>query len=206
MSASAFMRASLRHSACLMVWARSPTSATTLWGKRSPALNSLRFGWAGEEGFQAPIRAGVPALIELGRLLQITERIFRDEETDQDLQLIFAPGSIRRVCRRRTSTSTRAPARLTCLRRPWCSSASHCCGARAIIKEVASVTAMWRETAKATGARSAEITRMASAFEHDDLRRRWRYDLYRTAAYKRTIPEGEDHSHSMVPGGFDVTS
>ena len=33
------------------------------------------------------------ALIELGRLLQITERILRDEETDEDLQLIFAPGS-----------------------------------------------------------------------------------------------------------------
>jgi serine/threonine-protein kinase HipA len=43
--------------------------------------------------------------------------------------------------------------------------------ARAIIKEVASVTATWRKTAKAAGARSAEITRMASAFEHDDLKR-----------------------------------
>jgi len=43
--------------------------------------------------------------------------------------------------------------------------------ARVIIKEVATVTATWRETAKATGARSAEITRMASAFEHDDLKR-----------------------------------
>jgi len=43
---------------------------------------------------QAPPRAaGVPPLIELGRLLQITERILRDEETDEDLQLIFAPGS-----------------------------------------------------------------------------------------------------------------
>jgi len=44
-------------------------------------------------------------------------------------------------------------------------------GARAIIKEVATVTATWRDTAKAVGARSAEIHRMASAFEHDDLRR-----------------------------------
>lgn len=56
-------------------------------------LGALRFRWAGEKQFQAPIRAGVPALIELGRLLQITERILRDEETDEDLQLIFAPGS-----------------------------------------------------------------------------------------------------------------
>lgn len=56
-------------------------------------LGALRFRWAGEETFQAPQQAGVPALIELGRLLQITERILRDEETDEDLLLIFAPGS-----------------------------------------------------------------------------------------------------------------
>src|SRR6185437_16219245 len=56
-------------------------------------LGALRFRWRGKETFEAPPRAGVPALIELGRLLQITERILRDEETDEDLQLIFAPGS-----------------------------------------------------------------------------------------------------------------
>jgi len=43
--------------------------------------------------------------------------------------------------------------------------------ARAIIQQVAAVTATWRDTAKAVGARSAEINRMASAFEHDDLTR-----------------------------------
>ncbi|CUX06629.1 hypothetical protein AGR1B_pTi0219 [Agrobacterium fabacearum S56] len=36
--------------------------------------------------------------------------------------------------------------------------------ARAIIKEVATMTATWRDTAKAIGARSAKINRMASAF------------------------------------------
>ena len=56
-------------------------------------LGALRFRWAGDNTFQAPIRGGVPALIELGRLLQITERILRDEETDEEFQLIFAPGS-----------------------------------------------------------------------------------------------------------------
>lgn len=56
-------------------------------------LGALRFRWRGEEVFQSPVRDGVPALIELGRLLQITERIERDEETEDDLQLIFAPGS-----------------------------------------------------------------------------------------------------------------
>src|SRR5579871_1146406 len=56
-------------------------------------LGALRFRWAGEDVFRAPLRAGVPALIELGRLLAVTERVLRDEETDEDLQLIFAPGS-----------------------------------------------------------------------------------------------------------------
>lgn len=56
-------------------------------------LGALRFRHVTEEVFQAPIRTGVPAVIHLGRLLEITERILRDEETDEDFQLIFAPGS-----------------------------------------------------------------------------------------------------------------
>ena len=56
-------------------------------------LGALRFRRVGEDVFQAPLRTGVPALIGLERLLQVTERIFRDEETDEDLQLFFAPGS-----------------------------------------------------------------------------------------------------------------
>jgi serine/threonine-protein kinase HipA len=43
--------------------------------------------------------------------------------------------------------------------------------ARSIIKEVSTVTSTWRKVAREVGAKSAEITRMASAFEHDDLRR-----------------------------------
>lgn len=56
-------------------------------------LGALRFRDVGEEVFQSPTSVGVPGLVELGRLLQATERILRDEETDEDLQLIFAPGS-----------------------------------------------------------------------------------------------------------------
>jgi serine/threonine-protein kinase HipA len=56
-------------------------------------LGALRFRNVGDEQFQAPVTAGVPGLIELGRLLQVTERIQRDEETDEDLQMILAPGS-----------------------------------------------------------------------------------------------------------------
>lgn len=56
-------------------------------------LGALRFRRVGDLVFQSPLHNGFPALIELGRLLQITERILRDEETDEDLQVIFAPGS-----------------------------------------------------------------------------------------------------------------
>lgn len=56
-------------------------------------LGALRFRRVDENEFLAGSRRGVPALVELGRLLQCTERILRDKETDEDLQLIFAPGS-----------------------------------------------------------------------------------------------------------------
>lgn len=56
-------------------------------------LGALRFRRPGENDFLAPPSSGVPALVELGRLMQSTERILRNEETDEDLQMIFAPGS-----------------------------------------------------------------------------------------------------------------
>ena len=66
-------------------------------------LGALRFRRTGEEQFESPTAAGVPATIELTRLLQITERILRDEETDEDLQMIFAPGSSLGGARPKTS-------------------------------------------------------------------------------------------------------
>jgi len=56
-------------------------------------LGALRFREEGQAAFQAPVEQGVPGLVDLGRLMGVTERILRDEETDEDLQLIFAPGS-----------------------------------------------------------------------------------------------------------------
>ena len=56
-------------------------------------LGALRFRHTDDEAFQAPAREGVPPLVELGRLFQVTERILRDEATDDDLRLFFAPGS-----------------------------------------------------------------------------------------------------------------
>lgn len=56
-------------------------------------LGALRFRNAAEEAFQSPAAGGVPKLVDLGRLLGVTERILREEETDEDLQMIFAPGS-----------------------------------------------------------------------------------------------------------------
>jgi serine/threonine-protein kinase HipA len=56
-------------------------------------LGALRFRRTGEDVFLARFDTGVPALLALGRLLESTERILRNEETDEDLRMIFAPGS-----------------------------------------------------------------------------------------------------------------
>lgn len=73
---------------------RTLTEADYLLGVADVSrLGALRFRRPGETAFQSSTAVGVPRQIELGRLLQITERILRDEETDEDLQVIFAPGS-----------------------------------------------------------------------------------------------------------------
>lgn len=56
-------------------------------------LGALRFRHVDDDEFQKPIGEGVPGFIQLGRLLTSAQRIERDEETDEDLTLIFAPGS-----------------------------------------------------------------------------------------------------------------
>lgn len=56
-------------------------------------LGALRLRREGEEVFQAPNEAGVLGFMMLGRLLESADRIERGEETDEDLQMIFAPGS-----------------------------------------------------------------------------------------------------------------
>lgn len=56
-------------------------------------LGAMRFRREPDEPFQAATDAGVPHLVELGRLMGVTDRIYRNEETDEDLQIIFAPGS-----------------------------------------------------------------------------------------------------------------
>ena len=43
--------------------------------------------------------------------------------------------------------------------------------AKGVISKVAEVTRTWRDVAGRLGARASEITRMQSAFEHDDLAR-----------------------------------
>ena len=43
--------------------------------------------------------------------------------------------------------------------------------AKNIFKEVGSATALWREEAAKLKIKKAEIDRMASAFEHEDLQR-----------------------------------
>ena len=56
-------------------------------------LGALRFKRTTDDEFQKPVGDGVPGFIQLGRLQQSVERIESDNETDEDLELIFAPGS-----------------------------------------------------------------------------------------------------------------
>lgn len=56
-------------------------------------LGALRFKSENDDTFQAPNDGGVPGFVRLGRLLESAERIERGEESDEDLQMIFAPGS-----------------------------------------------------------------------------------------------------------------
>lgn len=70
-----------------------PESAYLLGVNDQTRLGALRFRWVGESEFQASPGTGIPALVDLGQLLAITERVLRDEESDEDLALIFAPGS-----------------------------------------------------------------------------------------------------------------
>jgi len=56
-------------------------------------LGALRFKLADSDLFQKPTGGGVPGFIHLRRLLQSAERIEHNNETDEDLDLIFAPGS-----------------------------------------------------------------------------------------------------------------
>lgn len=54
-------------------------------------LGAIRFSLDGV--FQTPQDKGVPSTVALGDLLQAAQRIERGEETDEDLLMIFAPGS-----------------------------------------------------------------------------------------------------------------
>lgn len=56
-------------------------------------LGALRFRKRSDQHFLASGTNGVAPLIQLGRLLAITERILRDADVDGDLEMIFAPGS-----------------------------------------------------------------------------------------------------------------
>ena len=56
-------------------------------------MGALRYRPVGETVFQAPSEGGVPAVVDLPRLLSSTQRILRDEDTDEDWRLIMAPGT-----------------------------------------------------------------------------------------------------------------
>ncbi|HRN89895.1 type II toxin-antitoxin system HipA family toxin [Hyphomicrobium sp.] len=56
-------------------------------------LGAIRFKDVGGDAFLTVTNAPVPPLIDLPKLLSATARIERDEETDEDLLLVLAPGT-----------------------------------------------------------------------------------------------------------------
>ena len=56
-------------------------------------VGALRFRFEGDERFQAPQAQGVPTTAALPELLGASRRILSGQETNEDLRLIFAPGS-----------------------------------------------------------------------------------------------------------------
>lgn len=56
-------------------------------------MGALRFRLPEDPEFQRPINTGVPGFVQLPRLLASSERIERDQATDEDIAMIFAPGS-----------------------------------------------------------------------------------------------------------------
>jgi serine/threonine-protein kinase HipA len=73
---------------------RTLSEVDYLLGVSDPSrLGALRFKRPTDTEFQAPQTHGVPGLVSLNRLLQASRRILANEESDDDLQLIFAPGS-----------------------------------------------------------------------------------------------------------------
>lgn len=56
-------------------------------------LGAIRLRGKDDKVFQAPQGEGVPGLVSLGALLQASHRVLRGGENDEDLNMIFAPGS-----------------------------------------------------------------------------------------------------------------
>ncbi|TAD91417.1 MAG: type II toxin-antitoxin system HipA family toxin [Alphaproteobacteria bacterium] len=56
-------------------------------------LGAVRFQRVGSEDFETTGGDRIPPLIDLGKLLDSTQRILRDVDTEDDLRLVLAPGS-----------------------------------------------------------------------------------------------------------------
>ena len=56
-------------------------------------MGALRFRVAGRSRFEANAAAGVPTVVALRRLSGIVDRLERGQESDEDLDLLLAPGS-----------------------------------------------------------------------------------------------------------------
>ena len=73
---------------------RSPHELDYLLGVMDEVrMGALRFRVGGRARFEARSDTGVPTLVTLRRLSSIVARLLRDEESDEDLRQLLAPGS-----------------------------------------------------------------------------------------------------------------
>lgn len=56
-------------------------------------MGALRFQYPGQSVYEAPETTGVPQIVDLGRLLQITHRVLNEQVDADDLKILFAPGT-----------------------------------------------------------------------------------------------------------------
>ena len=94
----------IEHSFSQQFLSLSPESQRLLLIAAVERSGDVALLWRAARRQGIPVDAAAPTeaagLVELGRLLQVTERILRDEETDEDLQVIFARHTARnpRAC------------------------------------------------------------------------------------------------------------
>ncbi len=96
--------------------------------------------------------------------MSAAEHVVDDKDSDEDLRLLLAPGSSLRGARPKASVRDR-DGHLAIAKFP-----NKGDEVNTVLWEVGKAVATWRKAAAKIGLTAPEIERMASAFEHEDLK------------------------------------